>query len=193
MMKLLNDDMDNAPDPIKDLNTLYNSDACSIIYNKNSQKNDYEKCSNFWASILQKGIQQSITQMSVVITSILDDLKALNQRTKTFEEIIFEGSNFNNYEIFMEIFLFKSYHKTVEIFRLLNKTNLDQINQLISYIMYISIFIIILFFSLQIYFIELQKKIFNSFMNFIGILPMKYLIEDNTFYREILKLETFIF
>ena len=53
-------------------------------------------------------------------------------------------------------------------------------------------FVVILF-GLLLYFVYKSKYIFNTFMNFIGILPAKYLIEDANLYKEILKLEQYIY
>ena len=41
----------------------------------------------------------------------------------------------------------------------------------------------------SIFFIKKIKDNFNSFLNFIGIIPIQYLSEDDKFYREILRLE----
>ena len=48
-------------------------------------------------------------------------------------------------------------------------------------------------FILLLHTIYSAKENFNSFLNFIGILPIQYLSEDDIFYRETLKLEGDIF
>ena len=193
LMPLINTDLTTASDIINNLNNLYNLDACSVIFDKTAEIQDYTECSKFWSSILLKGMEQSITQMSVVITSVLDDLHSLNQHTKTLEQILAAGSTFNTYEQFMELYLFKSYMKTVLIFRSLNQTNLDLIFSIYRSIMigYIC-FVVVLFFFL-LYFVYKSKYIFNTFMNFIGILPVKFLLEDPSLYKEILRLERYIY
>jgi hypothetical protein len=142
---------------------------------------------------LLKGIEQSITQMSVVITSVLDDLHSLNKNSKSLEQVLITGSTFNTYEQFVEAYLYKSYMRTVLIFRELNKTNLDLIYNVYESIMIGYMSFVFVLFSLLLYFVYKSKYIFNSFMNFIGIIPMKFLLEDPSFYKEILRLERFIY
>ena len=64
---------------------------------------------------------------------------------------------------------------------------------LIDYVF--TIFILILPISLffLIVFIYQLKYSLNSFLNFIGILPIQYLSEDENFYKDTLKIEGNIF
>jgi len=193
LMPLINIDLTTASDTINNLNNLYNNDACSIIFDKNTEQVDYSKCSMFWSSILLKGMEQSITQMSVVITSVLDDLHSLNQNSKSLDQVLAAGSTFNTYEQFVELYLFKSYMQTVGFFRILNSTNLDAIYSIYRFIMMGYICFVIILFALLLYFVFKSKYIFNTFMNFIGILPVKFLLEDPSLYKEILRLERYIY
>jgi len=193
LMPIISTDLTAASDTINSLNNLYNIDACAELFDKTKQANDYAQCASFWSSILLKGMEQSITQMSVVITSVLDDLNSLNQNSKSLAYILQKNSVFLTYERFIELYLFNSYMKTVDIFKTLNTANLNAIystyqSTMIGYIC----FVIILFICL-LYFVYKSKYIFNTFMNFIGILPVKYLLEDPVLYREILKLEQYIY
>lgn len=193
LMPLINTDLTTASITINSLNNLYNLDACSIIFRKEEQVIDYDQCAKFWSSILLKGMEQSITQMSVVITSVLDDLHSLNQNTKTLEQVLGAGSTFNTYEQFVELYLFKSYMQTVNIFRELNSTNLDLVYAVYRSIMIGYICFVVVLSGLLIYFVYKSKYIFNTFMNFIGILPVKFLLEDPSLYKEILRLERYIY
>jgi hypothetical protein len=83
--------------------------------------------------------------------------------------------------------------ETVQIFRSLNKDNLQSIYNIYYGIMLAYIIFTVILFALLIYFVYMSKYIFNTFMNFIGILPAKYLIEDISLYKEILKLEHYIY
>ena len=51
----------------------------------------------------------------------------------------------------------------------------------------------VLLFFVMLYFVCSSKFIFNSFLNFIGIIPVKYLMEDDTLYKDVLRLESSIF
>ena len=79
--------------------------------------------------------------------------------------------------------------KTVDLFTVLNEAKLDSINNVFKIILYCYVVGVVL-----LYLAYLSKFVFNTFLNFIGILPVKYLIEDdNNLYKEILKLEQHIF
>ena len=60
---------------------------------------------------------------------------------------------------------------------------------LIDYIFTIFILILPISLSLLIIFIYKLKDSLNSFLNFIGILPIQYLSEDESFCRDTLKIE----
>ena len=86
-----------------------------------------------------------------------------------------------------------SLEKTINIFdNIRNK----QINHLINYFkcifMIYFVFGLLLIIPLNIILLN-AKGNFNSFLNFIGILPIQYLSEDENFYKETLKLEGDIF
>ena len=193
LMPIISTDLTSASTSIVSLNNLYNIDACAELFDPILQMIDYTQCSNFWSSILLKGMEQSITQMSVVITSVLDDLNSLNQNSKSLKQILLPGSVYNTYEQFVELYLFKSYMKTVEIFRNLNLANLNIIYSTYHSTMIGYICFIVILFGFLLYFVYISKFIFSTFLNFIGILPMRYLLEDQVMYKEILKLEQYIY
>lgn len=189
LMPLTNTDFTTASSSIIELNNLYNVNACSVLFDSVTQKSHYDLCSMFWSSILLKGMEQSITQMSVVITSVIDDFNSLNLKTKNFTQVIADGSVFDTFEKFIQIYLLDSYKTTVKIFRELTSSNLDNIFSIYKYITIGYIIFGIFLFAFMLIFIYSSKKIFNTFMNFIAILPTIYIIEDVGFYKEILKLE----
>ena len=190
LMPLVND-LNGASKSTTELNNLYNSDACLVLFDENSE--DYSSCSLFWSSILVKGMEQSITQMSVVINTVIDELNSLKDGTKFFEDIIDTSSSFSQYELFVEYYLFKSYMKTVDIFQDFRIMKLNNTKKIFSGILYGYIIGAIVLFFILLYFVYSSKYVFNSFLNFIGILPVKYLIEDDALYKDILKLEQHIF
>lgn len=193
LMPIISTDLTAASETINNLNNLYNIDACAELFDKTKQEVDYAQCANFWSSILLKGMEQSITQMSVVITSVLDDLNSLNQNSKSLAQILQKNSVFITYEQFVELYLFNSYMKTVDIFKTLNSANLNVIYSTYQTTMIGYICFVVILFIFLLYFVYKSKFIFNTFMNFIGILPVKYLLEDPGLYKEILKLEQYIY
>jgi hypothetical protein len=190
LMPLVNN-VNKGTDSKKELNNLYNNDACKVLFNDDEY--EYNNCAKFWSSILVKGMEQSITQMSVIINTVIDELNSLNSGNKKFSEIINPNSSFSQYELFVEYYLFKSYMKTVEIFEDFRLSKLKSTRKIFYGILYGYIIGTVILFFILLYFVYSSKYVFNSFLNFIGILPVKYLIEDELLYKDILKLEQSIF
>ena len=190
LMPLVND-MGKITDSAFELNNLYNSDACEVLFKNDS--NAYNNCSTFWQGILLKGMEQSITQMTVILNTVIDELNSLNTNKKTLEELIDNSSSFSQYELFIEFYLFKAYMKTVEIFQIFRESNLKDMKKIFKMICYIYVIGCCLLFFIMLYFVYSSRYVFNSFLNFIGIIPVKYLMEDDTLYKDVLKLESSIF
>ena len=138
-------------------------------------------------------MEQSITQMSVILNTVIDELNSLNTGNKQFEELIDSSSAFSQYELFIEFYLFKAYMKTVDIFENFRIRKLKSTKQTFKMICMIYVIGSVLLFFVMLYFVYSSKFIFNSFLNFIGIIPVKYLMEDDTLYKDVLKLESSIF
>ena len=138
-------------------------------------------------------MEQAITQMGVVINTVIDELNSLNLGKKTFEEIVETTSAFSQYEVFVEYYLFNAYMKTVELFSSLKTVKVKSIYDTFRIILYIYIVGVVVLFFVLVYFVFSSKRMFNTFLNFVGIVPVKYLIEDESLYKDVLKLEQHIF
>ena len=141
----------------------------------------------FGLGILLRGLEQTIAQMGVLIGSVLDELEALNDanNTKTLMDLT-NQSSFIIYEQFNEFYLIRAYNKTTYIFNKLREQKINHIIKTLKLILIIYILFSIVLFGLFIYFVFASKNLFNSFLYFIGILPSKYLSEDDNFYQEII-------
>ena len=191
LMPLVND-LSKASDATNELNNLYNADSCLVLFS-DVDSDEYKYCASFWSSILVKGMEQSITQMGVVINTVIDELNSLRNGNKSFQEVISLTSSFSQYELFIEYYLFKSYMKTVELFMKLKIEKLQTIFNTFKIILFCYVIGVVLLFFVLLYFISRSKFVFNTFFNFVGILPVKYLMENDTLYKETLKLEQLIF
>ena len=191
LMPLVND-LSRASTTTNELNSLYNSDTCLVLFN-DEQSAEYQYCATFWSSILVKGMEQSITQMGVVVNTVIDELNALNIGMKTFSDVVSETSSFSQYELFIEYYLFKSYMKTVELFMELKVEKVRMIFNTFKIILICYVIGVVFLFFVLMYFIARSKFVFNTFFNFVGILPVKYLMENDVLYKETLKLEQLIF
>ena len=178
------------------LNELYNNDSCRILFNdtedaSNSEqvKYNYENCTLFWSAILKKGMEQSITQMIIEKNSVEDELSALSRGDKNITDIMETNSAYRRFEFFVIYYFLKSFWETSKIFEQIKEVKIDNINNI--YLIITIVYIIITIFMIIVvrYIIRSSKKIFNSFLNFIVILPAKFLRYDSYFLEEVLKLE----
>ena len=166
-------------------NSLYSKNACKEI-----MEYSYEivYCEKFWSGVLSKGMEQAITQMGVAIGTVLDEIQSINNASnnrKLFD--LMNQSSFIEYEQFNEYYLFKAYNKTGNIFADFRSEKLNHILKLLRVLLYIYIVIVFALFCLLFYFVYSFNYLFSSFINFIGILPIKYLSEDENFYNGIAK------
>ena len=166
------------------LNNLYNNNACPIISNNMT----ILACQNIFSSILTKGMEQSIIQMSVILTSCVDEINSL-KRGNNLTYLYNSDNDYANYEVFVGEFMLKSFLKTQDIFEIFRndeKANIFKINKIILVIFcVINLFLLICMF----YFIYVYKNVINLFFNFIGIMPAKYITDDEYLYKTIIKLE----
>ena len=205
LMPLVSAVNDDSTDTEKKLNQLYNANACQILVGGNAENSlIYQYCLGFWSNILEKGMEQGITQMGVSVASVTDELNSLNDlgkvldnslagenvdNPKTFDELMDRDAAFFQFGIFVEYYLFKSYIETYKIFDILRAVKLDKIKSSFDIILYCYVILCILLLINLLYLVNQSKYLLNSFLNFVGILPVKYLIEDENFYQETLRLE----
>ena len=166
------------------IRTLYNNNACDVLCQDNYEKNF---CLNVFSSILTKGMDQAIVQMSIIITNCIDELNSLKHNNTLLN--IYTESIFFDYEIFVGHFMLFSFIKTQEIFESFRKDEKRYISQINRNILIA--FIITYFFltMLLIYLILSYKNVINSFFNFIGIIPTKFIVDDSNLYKSIIKLK----
>ena len=171
-------------------NELYNGNACNFLFPETGKKN-YE-CSIFWNGIITNGMEQSLTQMSVALTSVLDEIKNINNNATTKEDIqnIFKrDSYFFKFQSFVEYFFFLAYLRTSELFNIFRGDIVDGIKNKFDILLYLYLIVSIFLFCMIFLFIFSIKSNFNSFFNFIAIFPLKFISEDEILYRQSLRLE----
>ena len=166
------------------IKTLYNDNACEII-NKDISDDTY--CQNIFSSVLSKGLDQAIVQMSIIINNCLDELTML-KTSKNLKSMYSIENNYYNYELLVGYYIFNSFLITKDAFAVFSDDEKKYITVIINVITVIYCFFLLLIISLCIYFIYLYKTEGNSFWNFIGILPNKFISDDENFYESIIKL-----
>ena len=199
LMTILNDDSIDS-DLQESLNILYNGNSCkalfipdknkkNIIYSNILSDKDYEDCTFFWSAILVKGMEQSMTQMIIEKNSVLDELNALYRRDKNITDIIEKNSSFRRFEFFLLFYFLRAFLETSFLFDQIKEMKIININNLYLVITIVYIIINLILVLIVRHVISKSRKVFNSFLNFIVILPAKFLKDDPYFLEEILKLE----
>ena len=174
---------------LEKIKILYNENACQIL-NKDVENDKY--CETLFSSILVKGLDQVIVQMSIIINNCIDDLTTL-KATKNLTNFYSINNYYYNYEMLVGYYLFNSFLATKDIFDVFREDEKKYIYNIQKAITVIySIFVVIIA-ILCFYFIYQYKNIGNSFWNFIGILPNKYISDDENFYDSIIKLGEFLY
>ena len=170
------------------LNQLYNGDLCLLLF-QDKETEDYLNCKEFLSSILLKGMEQAIIQMGVMINSVIDELTLVDEESDFNNTIRGNTTNFKKYEMFIEYYLLLSYLKNEEIF---NNFRIDETKHYSNLTMKIIVIYFVAYFFLFIllcYIIFMYKYIYNSLFNFSAILSIKFISDDEYFYKKLIELE----
>ena len=165
-------------------NKIYESNACEIL---TQYLYEIEFCEKFWNGVLLKGLEQAIIQMDILIGTVLDEIKSLNDVNNKTLLSLMSDSSYIEYAQFNEYYLFKAYMETYSIFNNFRKQKLNLILKKIRIITYIFVVISIFLSILLIFSVYNFNYSFNSFLNFIVIFPSRCLCEDENLYNEIIK------
>ena len=169
---------------LKNFTQLFNENSCIPLSHSTS---GYKMCVYIWNGILEKGVEQTITKMSSIVSTIIEELNTVNSRSKTFNEVI-DSTTINTYECFIGFYYQRSYLIVDEIFKSFRAEKLNSIIKSLKILLISYIFVCHILSAILIVFVLSYRNIFSSFLYFIGILPSKYLSEDEKFYKEIIKL-----
>ena len=161
---------------------LFSENACSVLAHTNLEK---LACSAF-SDFLFHGMVQCVSKISSMFGRIIEELNSINDDGSKFK-VIFNKSNFHNFEIFIEYYYEKTVFYTEEIFKDLRHEKLDQILYIFKNVIIIYVIATLASFFILFYLIYSLHNTINTFLYFIGILPFKYLSEDEKFYKEVIK------
>ena len=169
---------------ISNFSKVFQNNACEILI---QYSNEMEYCKSFWSGVLVKGLEQAIIQMDIIIGTVIDELKSLNEKDNITLYGLMSGSSYIEYVQFNTFYLYRAYLNKYEIFGEFNNQKLNVIIKGIKILFLFYIIISLFLFSLLIYFVYSYNSLFNSFLNFVGIFPTRYIFEDELFYNEIIK------
>ena len=167
---------------------LFNGDACSLIFKEDDDV--YQNCLEFWSSIFLQGYEQVFIQLSVFLVSFKQELEDYSNHLKDFNDI---AQNIISLDFFVDTLFFKGFLKINSILSSLRAKKVSNINDKFIIIMWIYIIICGIFFFILNFFIMGIKHLLISFLNFVGIFPLQYLIEDEDLYLDVLNLKKSIY
>jgi hypothetical protein len=174
-----------SKESLKIFNNLYNNNACQEIVNTPSE---IFYCESIFNSILTKGLEQAISQMSIIITNCINEINGLKEN-KTMNDLFSEDNVYSKYEAFVGIFMLNAFLKTQDIFKVFRDDEKLFIFDFLGKTLIIYCIVYIFLLISIMYFIYEYKNTINSFFYFIGILPNKFIVDDDNLYQSILKLQ----
>ena len=187
LVKLFKGINKNKEGELQTLYKLFYDNICDLLFSEDEL--NYNICYTLWDGILTQGIEQSIIQFGIEIYNILEDLNNINSGKLTINSIFNINGSLGICEIFI-IFVFLPANSLCEmLLEIIRQDKVNSINKTFDYILYIFLIALVICWIVVFFFIKKIKDNFNSFLNFIGIIPIQYLSEDDKFYREILRLE----
>ncbi len=182
----------NNPNPSysTQLKYLYSGNMCNYLYEETDITR--KSCYNFWSSILTQGMEQGFNQLSVELNALQNELILCNKYRKNIIDIIL-SKKMEELEYFYNYYFMDAYLKTKFLLEEIRTERVNSIYKVfeLTMIFYICISAALCF--VLVIFVEAKRKVFCSFLNFIGIIPFQYISDDDDFYRDILRLEKEVF
>ena len=169
---------------LTELEEMYHGNACKYLGDTPER---ISFCGYFWNGILSQGIEQVTVKTGTIVANIMEELNSVKNNKFLFEDLI-KDSTFILFELFIEFYYQKAFRVVDDIFWALRRQKLQSIIKIIKTVLIWYIILYIFLSLLLLYFIYSSKRLFDSFLNFIGIVPMKYLVEDTNFYNEIIRI-----
>ena len=176
----------DSTSPEAKLKQFFNGDSCSLMFDKEEDIFSFNNCLTFWSSIFLQGFEQVLLQLNIVINNYLKYIDDYNNGFKTYENIL---DSIDSLYKFFDLYYIPGYLAVNKYFKIIREKKIDKFNSHFDIIKWIYIIIAILLCLLLFLVIYSFKIILTSFLNFIAILPIHYLIEDEDFYEDVVKLE----
>ena len=190
LMPIVSSSDDDSSSIHSQFNELYNGNACDFLFPESGIEN--KACTEFWNGIIAKGMEQSLTQMSVALSSVLDEIKIINNKNimrKNITNLCVADSYFFKFQSFVDFFLYRAYLKTSEMFGVLRENIVKDIKDNYDILLYLYLVVSAFLFFMILLFIFSLRRYFNSFFNFVAIFPLKFIMEDENLFRHTLHLQ----
>ena len=175
---------------VKQLKELYNGNVCNVLYDKSNTL--YSECSTFWSSILIQGLENTIIEYGLKIAELQNYFIDWNNGLLT-GELVYESDLFFDFEYFIIYFFSDAFYKTIELMSDLRIQKINSIKKLFELTLILYLALIFLLYMLLIFLVHKMKINFNKFLNFVAIIPIQYLRDDDDFFNDVLRLDKNIY
>ena len=159
---------------------LYSENACEALFGGTYLAN---WCGMYFGGLLFQGIEQTLSKINTMFLSLTEEFNYINENSTRFKDYINENHFF---ELYTQYIYQKAVIYSDEIFDALRIEKLEQIFLISKIVFVIYLILIFLFLLLLFYLIQTSHILVISSMNFIAIFPLKYLVEDEKLYNEII-------
>ena len=185
LMELLKDFNSLDPGEVQtNIYDLYSDDGCKIIFN-DDEKN-YKECQKFWSGVISKGLQQTIIEMGSQFSILLSSFSTIND--ENYLDNILDNDIWKNFDYFMINYLYNSFQKSSDLFDELRIKYISKNEEVFNNIFYAYLVAYSVICLIFIYFVFSVIILFNDFLNFIAIIPVKILCEDRDINEELINL-----
>ena len=171
------------------ISQLYSGNGCEILYNS---EDDLNQCQEFWSGVISKGLQQTIIEMRSQFSILLSSFSLVNNKMEYLDNII-NNDIWKNFDYFVMYYLYDSFQKSSVLLNDLRIKLIDKNDNVYKYIFYSYLVAYFIIASIFIYFVYSLILLFNEFLNFIAIIPVKILHEDKDINEEIIKLSKHLY
>ncbi len=186
LLSILFDGVNINKGSYKELYEIFYGDACIKV---NRTEYEYDNCLLVWSGILSKGLDQTLTQFEIELYSALDELTKVANNEADIKNLFNYPNSFSILEVFLDYFFLNSFTVVDNLLQVVRKDKINNINlnfKIILIVFQVGNVIFIFICYIVIYY---KQKNFISFFNFIGIVPIQYLSEDESFYKDLINIE----
>ena len=172
---------------------LYHEDICPIIAELGLEENLCRSSEN-----IQGGISQVLSSLNLLHGNIIENFKKFGSQQNTISTLSGDeyplnfvkilGKDFGIYENIIRTYFYKAYIFTYDVSRIIFEDNSNRLQDCYIYLFVVFVLVLMFFLFLIFGFINKFDRNLKSFLNFLNIIPTKYLIEDMRFARLLIKL-----
>ena len=184
LLPLIKDQNIGENNPYSKLKQLFQGNSCELIFNL-TQINRFNLCKTYWSGIFLQGLEQVFIQLEIEKNNYLRTIKEYNENNLIYEEIV---ENIKNFYLFFDLFFLPIFRAINTFLSEIRENIISNINNKFNYIMWFYIIIEIILCILAFFVVNSFKNNVINFFLFIEIIPVEFIIKDESFFNMIIKL-----